>query len=114
MKKPKKNTPWNASSKHYKTALICLLIAFGILIVLNRLIETGRHVQTYTFSAFLKEVENNAIKKIYVSGQDIEGVLKDGTRFETVISNNFDDWEKLRSHGIEFSIMSPSNQLNTW
>jgi cell division protease FtsH len=114
MKKPQKKSSWNPNPKNLKNALVAFLIIIGLLFVLNRLTELGRNVQILTFSTFLEKVEKNDIKKVYIAGQDVEGTLKDGSRFETVISNNFGDWEKLRSHGVEFSVLSPSNQLGIW
>src|SRR5581483_3303014 len=72
------------------------------------------NVQTIPFSVFLEKVEKNLLKKIHISQQDVEGILKHGSRFETVISNNFKDWDSLRSHDIEFSVLSPSNQMSIW
>ncbi len=114
MKKPQKNRFWNINSKTFKNALFALFIILGLLFILNRLIDMGRNVQVLPFSTFLEKVDHNLVKKVYVSHQDVEGVLKDGSRFETVISTHFNDWDKLRSHGIEFSVISPSNQLSMW
>jgi cell division protease FtsH len=114
MKKPKNNNSWSPSPKNIKNVLIAFIIIAGLLFALHRLTELGRNVQILPYSAFLEKTELGLIKKVHVSGQDVEGVLKDGTRFETVIGNNANDWEKLRSHGVEFSVISPSNQLNIW
>jgi len=114
MKKPKNNTSWTPSPKNVKNALIALIMIAGLLLVLHKLTELGRNVQIFSYSTFLEKVEQNLVKKVYVSGQDVEGVLADGTRFETVIGTNTNDWNILRSHGVEFSIISPSNQLGIW
>src|SRR5436190_21292879 len=114
MKKPQKNKFFNPNPKNLKNALFALLIIAGLLFVLHRLTELGRNVQVLPFSTFLEKVEQKQVKKIHVSHQDVEGILKDGSRFETVISKNFQDWDKLRSYGIEFAVISPSNQLNIW
>jgi cell division protease FtsH len=114
MKKPQKNKFFNPNPKNLKNALFALLIIAGLLFVLHRLTELGRNVQVLPFSTFLEKVEQKQVKKIHVSYQDVEGILKDGSRFETVISKNFQDWDKLRSYGIEFAVISPSNQLSMW
>jgi len=114
MKKPQKNKFWSPNPKNIKNIFFAIAILIGLFLVLHRLTEIGRNVQTVSFSTFLEKVDAGLIKKIYVSHQDVEGILKDGTRFETVISNNFNDWQHLRSHGIEFSVLSPSSQLNIW
>lgn len=86
----------------------------GLLLVLHKLTELGRNVQIFSYSTFLEKVEQNLVKKVRISGQDVEGVLTDGTRFETVIGNNTNDWSILRAHNVEFSIISPSNQVGIW
>jgi len=114
MKKPKINNSWTPSPKNIKNGLIALIMIAGILLVLHKLTELGRNVQVISYSAFLEKVNENLVKKIYVSGQDVEGIFADGSRFETVIGNNANDWELLRTHGVEFAVISPSNQLGIW
>ncbi len=114
MKKPKNNNSWMPNPKTIKNGLVALIMIAGILLVLNKLTELGRNVQIISYSTFLEKVDQNLVKKVYVSGQDVEGVFTDGNRFETVIGNNANDWERLRMHGVEFSVLSPSNQLGIW
>lgn len=114
MKKPKNNNNWMPSPKNIKNGLVALIIIAGILLVLNKLTELGRNVQVISYSVFLEKVDQNLVKKVYVSGQDVEGIFADGGRFETVIGNNANDWERLRMHGVEFSVISPSNQQGIW
>lgn len=102
------------SPKNIKNGLVALIIIAGILLVLNKLTELGRNVQVISYSTFLEKVDQNLVKKVYVSGQDVEGIFSDGGRFETVIGNNANDWERLRIHGVEFSVISPSNQQGIW
>lgn len=113
MKNPKNNS-WTPSPKNIKNALVAFIIIAGILLVLHKLTELGRNVQVISYSSFLEKVDHNLIKKVYISGQDVEGVLTDGTRFETVVSHNANDWDRLRTHGVEFSIISPSSQQGIW
>lgn len=114
MKKPKNNSSWSPSPKTVKNALIALIMLGGLLLVLHKLTELGRNVHTFSYSTFLEKVEQNLVKKVRISGQDLDGILTDGTRFETVIGNNTNDWSILRAHNVEFSIISPSNQVGIW
>jgi len=113
-KMPKMNGSWFPSPKNIKNGLIALVIMAGVLLVLYKLTELGRNVQSISYSTFLEKVNQNLIKKIYVSGQDVEGIFTDGSRFETVIGTHSNDWDLLRQHGVEFSVISPSNQLGMW
>ncbi|HLJ31656.1 MAG TPA: ATP-dependent zinc metalloprotease FtsH [Candidatus Babeliales bacterium] len=114
MKKPKNNNSWTPSPKTIKNAIVVLVVLAGVLLVLHKLTELGRNVQVLSYSTFLEKIDQDLIKKVYISGQDVEGIFTDGTRFETVIGNNANDWERLRRHNVEFSIVSPSNQLGMW
>lgn len=114
MKKPKNNNSWTPSPKNIRNAFVAFIILAGILLVLHKLTEIGRNVQSISYSTFLEKIEQDLVKKVYISGQDVEGIFTDGNRFETVIGNNASDWDRLRSHGVEFSIISPTNQLGMW
>lgn len=114
MKKFKNNNSWMPSPKNIKNALVAIIMIAGILLILHKLTELGRNVQVISYSAFLEKVDQDLVKKVYVAGQDVEGVFTDGNRFETVIGNNANDWERLRMHGVEFSVISPSNQVGIW
>lgn len=102
------------NSKHIKNGLIAFLILLGLFFTLHRLTDLSRNVSIISYSMFLEKVEQGLVKKIHVSGQDVKGFLKDGTCFETVVGNNPKDWDSLRQHGVEFSVLSPSNQLHVW
>jgi len=102
------------SPKNIKNFLVAIIMIAGILLILHKLTELGRNVQVISYSTFLEKVDQNLVKKVYVAGQDVEGVFADGNRFETVIGNNANDWERLRMHGVEFSVISPSNQVGIW
>jgi len=114
MKKPKNNNSWTPSPKTIKNALVVLVMLAGVLLVLHKLTELGRNVQVLSYSTFLEKIDQNLVKKVYISGQDVEGMFTDGSRFETVIGNNANDWERLRLHNVEFSVISPTNQMSLW
>jgi cell division protease FtsH len=114
MKKPKNNNSWTPSPKNLKNAIVTLVILVGVLLVLHKLTELGRNVQIISYSSFLEKVDQDLVKKVYISGQDVEGIFADGSRFETVIGSHANDWDRLRLHNVEFSIISPTNQLGIW
>src|SRR5690606_37282725 len=91
-----------------------LLVLVGLFFALHRITDMSRNISIISYSMFLEKVEQGLVKKIHLSGQDVEGVLKDGSRFETVIGNNPKDWDSLRQHNVEFSVDSPSNHLTLW
>lgn len=97
-----------------KNVFFATLLFLGCLVVLHQLTDQTRNVQRIGYSAFLDKVDQNEIKKVHVSGQELFGQMKDGRRFETVIANNPHDWDRLREHGVEFSVDGAGAQNNLW
>ncbi len=110
MKKPKKSFFRNGP----RNFIIGVMVLFGFLLILHTLTDRSRNIQTMTYSTFLNQVEQGNIKRVHVSGQEVQGILKDGRRFETTIANKGKDWEMLRQHGVEFSVDNPAQQFNIW
>ena len=108
VKKPKKSF-FNAGIRNL---LIGTLVLLGFIFILHTLTDRNRAIKPVNYSTFLNLVENNEIKRVPVSGQEVYGILKDGSRFETTIANKSKDWELLRKHGVEFSIDNPNNSFN--
>lgn len=97
-----------------KNALIACLIVLGCLFVLHYLTDLSRNIQSVSYSTFLDKVEQDQVKTVYVSGQEISGFLKDKTKFEVIVPNNPKNWDLLREHGVEISVADPANQSNLW
>src|SRR3990167_10381034 len=97
-----------------RNILIGTLVLLGFLFVLHTLTDRSRTIKTLTYSTFLNMVEQGEVKRVHATGNDLYGILKDGSRFETTIANKSKDWELLRAHGVEFSIDSPTASMNIW
>ncbi len=97
-----------------RNIIIGTLVLLGFLFALHTLTDRSRSIKTLTYSTFLDMVERGEVKRVHVIGHDVYGALKDGSRFETTIANKSKDWEMLRSHGVEFSIDSPTGAFNFW
>lgn len=82
--------------------------------LLSRLSDYARSIDVISYSDFLKRVEAHDVKVVRVYGQEVKGLFKDGTAFETVVGNNPNDWELLRKNNVEFSVVNPTSQLNMW
>lgn len=95
--------------------LLFVVFFFVICIALmSKLTDYTRHIKSMNYSAFMKAVENKEVKEIHVSGQDVYGILNDGTRFEAIIADTPQNWNFLREHNVEFSVAPTSNQLTVW
>ncbi len=97
-----------------KNILIGTAILIGCLILLHKLTDYSRQTQSIGYSTFLQKVEQNDVKQVHVSGQEVYGILKDGSRFETVVADNPKNWDVLKKHNVEFSVANPANQINFW
>jgi cell division protease FtsH len=114
MKMKKKRTPQSPFSPNtLKNLALAALFVVGVL-YLYHTIETSRNIETVSYSKYLSLVEQNKVKKVHVIGADVQGVLEDGTRFETIVGNNPKNWELLAQHNVEVSVDNPANQLNYW
>ena len=111
MKHKLKNNPFARGPKNLIFALIFFVIS---LVLLTKLTDYTRHVKSIAYSTFLKNVEQGNVKTVHINGQDVYGILQDGTRFETVIVENPSNLELLRQHNVEFSVAPTTGQFTIW
>ncbi len=110
VKKPKKSF----MSGGPRNLLIGTLVLLGFIFILHTLTDRNRAIKPVTYSTFLNLVEHDEVKRVHAAGQDVHGLLKDGTPFETTIANKSSDWELMRKHKVEVSIDSPGGTFNFW
>lgn len=91
-----------------------ITILFVGLFVLSTLIDHSRTVERISYSAFLKKVEEDAVEKIRISGQELSGSFKDGSKFQTVVGQAVSDWQMLRDHNVEFSVDNMNHPAQWW
>lgn len=111
MNKNKKNQLMPGGMKHI---IVGALFVLASIILLSKLSDYARSIDVMSYSDFLNKVESGDVKWVRVYGQEVKGVLKDGSAFETVVGNNPNDWELLRKHNVAFSVINPSSQFNIW
>lgn len=97
-----------------KNLIIAAIIFIGCLILLVKLTEYTRTVTTVPYSTFLKQVEQDKVKMVHVSGNDVYGVLRDGSKFETVIADIPQNWDLFKEHKVEFSVASTAGNISLW
>jgi len=95
---------------------VMMMVAFFTvsLLVMTKLTDYSRTTQTMSYAAFLKNVENDAIKSVHIVGQEVYGTYKDGKRFEAIIADDPHNWELLKKHNVDFSIGVASSQFSLW
>ena len=62
--------------------------------------------QKRSFFKFLKNVEDGRVVQVEIKGNDIEGILSDGTVFSTYAPNDPNLVEKLTSKGVKYNSFS--------
>ncbi len=97
-----------------RNIIVGVVIFFGALLCLSVMTDITRNKKTISYSTFLDKVEDDAVKKVYVSDSSVEGILKDGTQFETVVPRDSGLWQMLRAHGVEFTIAAGAGQFSFW
>jgi cell division protease FtsH len=63
------------------------------------------------FSSFLKNLEEGRVVQVEIKGNDIEGVLSDGTTFNTYAPNDPNLVEKLSSKGVNITALPQDDQM---
>lgn len=112
--KKSSNKLFQGGPKNFINFLIIGFLLFIALGVLNRLTQNSKQYYNFSYSQFLKKVEENAIKTIYVSGQEAEGDMKDGSKYETILPITHNQWDLLKEHNVEITLASNSGSYFFW
>ena len=94
------------------------LMMWGVIVLLVvglfNLFKNPKHPvasDTVPFSSFLKNVEDGRVVRVEIKGNNIEGVLADGTAFKTYAPNDPNLVEKLSSKGVNITASPQDNQM---
>ncbi len=94
------------------------LMMWGVIVLLVvglfNLFKNPKHPvasDTVPFSSFLKNVEDGRVVRVEIKGNNIEGVLADGTAFKTYAPNDPNLVEKLASKGVNITAAPQDNQM---
>ena len=94
------------------------LMMWGVIVLLMvglfNLFKNPKHPvasDTVPFSSFLKNVEDGRVVQVEIKGNDIEGILADGTAFKTYAPNDPNLVEKLSSKGVNITAAPQDNQM---
>lgn len=110
-KKRKKPSYFSGGSRNF---VIITVILIACLAVLAKLTDYTRSVANISYSSFLKRIEQDDVKMVHVSGNEVYGIFKDGSRFETVVADTPQNWDLLKKHDVEISVSSLSGQMSMW
>ncbi|MBI2775026.1 ATP-dependent zinc metalloprotease FtsH [Candidatus Dependentiae bacterium] len=109
-----KKMRFNQLSKGPRNLVFIVILFVACLGLLTKLTDYTRQVKGISYSNYLKAVEEGNVKAVHVSGQDVFGVMNDGSRFEVTVPENTNNWDVLKNHNVEFSVAANSNPYNMW
>ena len=110
----KKKDPRTFFSGGFKNFIIVLLLLVTSIAVLDQLTRYSLRTHEMSYSAFLKQLEQDNVASVMLRGQDVYGKLKDGSVFETIILPNQYLWDQLHHHGVEINVGTASGQISFW
>jgi cell division protease FtsH len=109
-----KNTKKNQFQGGPRNLIVGVVLLVGFILLLAQLTDYTRQTKVINYSEFISQVEKNAVKSVFVNGQEVKGKFTDGTHFEATIVQDAKIWDLLKEHGVEFAVMNAANQLNIW
>jgi cell division protease FtsH len=73
--------------------------------------STGEHINDYTFTQFVDQVEGGNVQEVTIAGSSVTGVLKkDNLKFKTVVPGNYPDlYKELLGKNVRVTIKDESN-----
>ena len=92
--------------------LLAIIAVFLLVGILTKLTDYTQSVASISYKEFLEKVKMDQVKSVRVSGQQIEGVLKDSQVFQTIVAERAQDFDLFEKHGVDFSV-SPSTSSSS-
>jgi len=84
----------------------CFVVGLALL---TRVAEYSRSTEGLSYSQFLDRVEADKVASVKIMGTQVMGTYKDGTAFEATIAESPQNWDMLRKHKVDFSVVETVN-----
>jgi len=95
--------------------IIFLILFFMVSIAfLSKLTDYTRSIKSLNHSQFLTAVEEDKVRSVHINGQEVYGIMHDGTQFEAVVAEHPMNLKLLRSHNVEIMVASAAGQFSLW
>ncbi len=96
----------NVNFRNFAIWLVILFMLMGLFQVFQS--QTGKSsVADKTYSQFMSDVDAGSVTQVTIIDNVVQGMMKDGSRFETVIPNNTDIVTRLEGHDVQITAKSP-------
>ncbi|MBT4855840.1 ATP-dependent zinc metalloprotease FtsH [bacterium] len=100
--------------KNLVIMVIFLVVSFALLRYFAQEIQK---INTFSYKTFIEKVEQNEVKDIVVSGQEVTGTLTNNKKFETVFPEGDKDiWALIKDHKIDITARNSAaaGQFTFW
>ena len=87
-------------SPFYKNLALWLVISLMVILLFNMFHQSQRTSSETSYSQFISSVEKGNVAKVTIQGNNVMGVLTNGTDFKTYAPHDADMIKTLRSHGV--------------
>jgi cell division protease FtsH len=95
--------------------IIFLILFFMVSIAfLSKLTDYTRTIKSLNHSQFLTAVEQDKVRSVHINGQEVYGVMHDGTQFEAIVADHPMNLKLLRSHNVDIIVASNAGQFSLW
>jgi cell division protease FtsH len=90
--------------KHFKTVLILIGILVFVIFIVSKLVMQAPPASPISYSDFYTKIEAGTVKKVTITGRDVTGDYKDGTKFTTSVpAEDPTLYPTLRAKGVDVS-----------
>lgn len=97
----------NSFFKGPQGVLAGIIIAVGLVATLVYLTGQSQSIGVISYKEFLDKVRAGLVQKVTLSGHEVDGVLKSGQRFESVLQAYDANIALLDQHNVDFSTSEP-------
>ena len=109
----------NVNFRNFAIWLVILFMLMGLFQVFQ---SSTRNVSVAdkTYSQFISDVDAGSVTSVTIIDNIVQGMSKDGSRFETVIPNNTDIVTRLEDRGVQITAKAPESSpfwsilLSSW
>lgn len=112
MKFNKKMNKFQGTPRNVIFALIIFVVSLAFL---THLADYSHSIEELSYSKFLNQIENDAVKSVRIDGQHVAGVYKDGKHFEVTIDKNATIYDVLHKHNVDINVSKESSTgIDIW
>lgn len=94
--------------------LLGIVIIFALVAVLTKLTDYTQNISQISYKEFLEKVRDGQVSKVHVTGQQVEGMLKNNQSFQTVVAEREKDFDLFEKHDVDFSVSSNAAANSFW